>query len=552
MLKSLHIQNYILINRLDVDFDNGLTIITGETGAGKSILLGALGMILGQRADTSSLYDKNSKCIIEGRFGIQEYNLKPFFDMHDLDYEEIAIIRREIAANGKSRAFINDTPVTLTQLKELCSNLVDIHSQHQSLNLGDHKFQLSVLDSFCKNQKKLETYRENFNRYKKLIARRNELQQMADKGKADLDYYQFQYNQLEEAKLQEGETDELEIQQRVLENAEEIKTALSQTAHILDGAEGENTISSIKQCIGLLQKIESYLPAAEELVKRFNSILIESRDLLDECSSLAEDTEIDSGKLEEINERLDLIYTLQQKHNAGTLIELLELQKDFHNKIQQIESFDDELIEVIKELDIHTITLQNLAADLEKERRNQAPAMEKKIHEMLGALGMAKSVFSVQISIEEDFNESGLNTVSFLFSANPDLEPQEISKAASGGELSRLMLSIKSLLVHSGKIPTIIFDEIDSGVSGEIAGKMGNIMKEISKNAQLISITHLPQIAGKGDSHFVVYKKEENNKTSTSLVKLSQEERIAEIARMLSGEGISNAAIENAQELLKN
>jgi len=549
MLQSIYIRNYALISELEIDFNKGLNIITGETGAGKSILMGALSLILGQRADTSVLKDKSQKCLVEAKFQIKNYQLKGFFTQNDLDYEDITTIRREITDNGKSRAFINDTPVNLNILKDLSGFLIDIHSQHESLFLGDDHFQLALVDSFANHQDLLDNYYKLFTQYNQLSDEYNTLLKNADKAKSDLDYYQFQYEQLEALKLIDGEQETLEDELEQLTHAEEIKLNLSNAYNLLTGEE-ISVISNLKQAKSSIESISKYIKEEEELTKRFESVYIELNDLTSELEKINNRIEHDPERIEFIRERLDNIYSLQQKHKVSTIAELIHIKNDLQQKIELIISYDFETEKIKKKIDGLKNELDVLANQISQNRKEVSPTIERKIVEMLQLLGIPNAAFKVQ-QIESDiFLATGKETIKFLFSANKNVALEDLSKVASGGEISRLMLSIKSLIVETKTLPTIIFDEIDTGTSGEIADKMGAIIKRMSGKIQVVNITHLPQIASKGDYHYLVYKKDNHETTNTYIKLLNQEERITEIAKMLSGEALSEAAIQNAKVLL--
>ncbi|MCK5028889.1 MAG: DNA repair protein RecN [Bacteroidales bacterium] len=549
MLQSIYIQNYALINELEIDFNKGLNIITGETGAGKSILLGALSLVLGQRADTSVLKDKSRKCYVEAKFQINQYQIKEFFKQNDLDYEDLTTIRREITDNGKSRAFINDTPVNLAVLKDLSNNLIDIHSQHESLLLGDDHFQLSLVDSFANHQDLLDNYRNKFEEYNILTTEYKKLLSNADKAKEDLDYHQFQFEQIEAIKLVEGEQEEMETELEQLNHAEEIKLNLTNSDHLLSG-EDVSIISNLKQTKSAIESISNYIKEGESLVQRIDSVYIELQDVNNEIEKLNEKIEHDPVRIEFIRERLDTIYSQQQKHKVSTVKELIEIKDELQQKIDRITSYDFETEKIKKELDSLKNELFTLSNSISENRKNIIPKIESKVIEILQQLGIPNANFKVEQVPSEEFLPTGKEFIKFLFSANKNVALEELSKVASGGEISRLMISIKSLIVETTTLPTIIFDEIDTGTSGEIADKMGSIIKHMSEKMQVINITHLPQIASKGDYHYLVYKKDNHETTNTYIKLLSKEERINEIAKMLSGEALTDAAIQNARVLL--
>jgi DNA repair protein RecN (Recombination protein N) len=551
MLKHLSVQNYALIDKLEVELTDGLTIITGETGAGKSILLGALGLIAGSRADTQSLQDKTKKCIIEAAFSIKEYNLKDFFKDNELDYEAISTIRREINPEGKSRAFINDTPVTLNQLKELGERLIDIHSQHQTLSLNGADFQLSVVDAFAKHEDILTEYKSEFKNYKSLEKQLNELIERESQAKKDLDYFQFQFNELEDTNLKVGEQVEMEQELETLNNAEDIKLNLSKAAFSLAGGE-QNLLSSFNEIKAILNSLSKFKPEIAELNIRINSAYIELKDISNELESLEQEIVYDPKRIELLNEKLDAIYRLQQKHQVKTIDELIAIKEDLSNKLLDFSSLETEILKTKAALELSTKTLTSKSKTLSDNRKKVIPKIEKEIASLLASLSMPNAQLKINQAALEQFGTTGIDKISFLFSANKGSDFKELNKVASGGELSRLMLSIKSLIAQLTALPTIIFDEIDTGVSGDVADKVGSIMNTMSDKMQVITITHLPQIASKGASHLFVYKEDKNNKTYSNIKKLNSEERIQEIAKMLSTGSPTAAAISNAKELLKN
>ncbi len=550
MLAKLTISNYALIDNLAIDFHPKLNSVTGETGAGKSIILGALGLILGNRADLSILKDKSKKCIVEGVFEIKNYRIQLFFEENDLDYEHTTFLRREITVSGKSRAFVNDTPVNLKTLRELGLKLIDIHSQHQNLNLSSRRFQLDLVDTVSNAFKILVQYRKLYNQYIDLQKELKNIKAKSEKEQSDLDYWQFQFNQLYEAKLQENEQEELESQLEKLSHAEEIKSTISEFQHLLDD-EQFSVIQNLREAYKRLDNIRDYVAEIPELNERLQSSLLEIKDILEESEKLSDEIEHDPEKLDFINDRLNLIYSLQQKHHLGSVKELLDLQYSFDEKINQVAGYEDQIQLLEKELNNIISQLENKAGELRKIRKKSFARIESVVISDLKSLGMGKSKLKVVHEEISDFNENGKDAVSFLFTANSDSEPSEISKVASGGEMSRLMLAIKNLLRQSKALPTVIFDEIDSGVSGEIALKMGNIIKSFSDSTQIVNITHLPQIAAKGDAHFMVYKYEEKGKTFTSIKHLNADERIVELAKMVGGDNYSESTLKTAQELLK-
>jgi len=550
MLRQLKIQNYALIRELDVRFDPGFTIITGETGAGKSILLGALSLILGQRADTTVLKDKSHKCVVEALFKIEGYGMEEIFEVNDLDFDHHAILRREINPAGKSRAFINDSPVTLKIMEEIGLHLIDIHSQHQNLELNNHLFQLMVVDICAENINFLRLYREKFKEYKKNVAELYETEERALKSRADLDYFQFQFDQIHQAALNENEQELLEKELEVLTHAEEIKSALANSIDLLNGDEGSSLLQ-IKSAINQITRIKGYLPQGEDFFKRLENIYFELKDIANEAYSASEKIDHDPSRSGVINLRLDLIYSLQQKHHVTTIAELKSLHDSFEAKIQAVTSNEEEIIRLKQLVENKYSELFLLAETLSQRRMATVAAIENRVAVLLQQLGLPNSKFRVEIVKDDTPGLHGIDSVNFLFTANKNGVLCDISKVASGGELSRVMLTIKALISKSKALPTIIFDEIDSGVSGEIADKMGSILKEISSDMQVINITHLPQIAAKGDHHFLVYKQDYDHETLTQLKLLTRSERVGELAKMLSGEIITRAAMANAEELLK-
>lgn len=550
MLQSLSVENYALIEKLEIEFRHGLNIITGETGAGKSILLGALGLILGQRADTSALKDNEKNCVIEGIFDIEKMNLQSFFSEYDIDYNKQAVIRRIITPGGKSRAYINDIPVNLNTLRDLGLKLIDIHSQHETLHLSDHQFQLNVVDVVAGNASLLASYQNCFATYKKEEQKLQQLIEEQKKSLADYDYLSFQHQQLVDAKLVAGEQQQLEEEQQVLSNAEAIKTELQFCTDAIAEAE-ESVISILKSCHQSLKHIKEVFHKSESFLERIDSATIELKDIGQEMADLNEQIELNPERLMQVRERLDLIYSLQQKHRVTTIEELIRLRDELDEKISLISS-SEEQIEAQRKLtsELHS-ELQKQAAILSKNRKATSDKITSYIATQLSELGMPFAKLKIDY-LETDLTSTGFDKIGFLFSANKQLSFQDVAKVASGGEMSRLMLSIKTLLAKQGDLPTIIFDEIDTGVSGEVADKMGSIIKEVSQSIQIINITHLPQIASKGDYHYFVYKENDDTSTSTQIKLLSKEERITEIAKMLSGQNLTPAAIQNAKALLKS
>jgi DNA repair protein RecN (Recombination protein N) len=558
MLQKLSISNYALIDNLEISFDKGLNIMTGETGAGKSIILGALSLILGQRAESRYFFNQQKKCVIEGTFRIADFHLKDFFEDNDLDYEAETVLRREVSADGKSRAFVNDTPVNLNSMKLLGERLIDIHSQHATLEINDPLFQLLVVDSVAKHPELLSNYQSKFRAYKKSTAKLQQLIEDSDKAKADLDYYQFQFDELEKAALAADEQESLEKELYALNNAEEIKRNLSRANYLMQDSEAA-ALSQLREAAHQLGTLTKFNPQIEELQERLNSSIIELKDIATEIENLEQRTTTDEARATEVNERLSLIYNLQKKHRVSTNQELLQLQNELSDKIQQA-VFGDEAIEKLQQqLTADKKDLEQLAAQLTAGRQKAIPVIEEEVLRTLAEMGMGNSALKIELSALPDsgrnaafggLGDNGADAVRFLFSANKGHALAEMSKVASGGELSRLMLSIKSLTAKNTALPTIIFDEIDTGVSGEVANKVGQIMEQLAENLQVITITHLPQIASKGQSHYFIYKDDEADTTRTRMRRLSQEERVQEIAKMLSGDKMGESALQNARELL--
>ena len=553
MLKRLAIKNYALIDNLDISFSKELNIMTGETGAGKSIILGALSLILGQRAESKYFFNQQKKCVIEGSFLVNGFQLNDFFAEHDLDYDLETVLRREISSDGKTRAFINDTPVNLSTLKKLGEKLIDVHSQHATLEINDEDFQLLVIDTVAGNQSLLNNYREVFRSYKKSMARLKELISQSEKSKSDLDYFQFQFDELEKANLIAGEQADLEQELDTLTHAEDIKRSLLSSIFVLSEHE-PSAIAQIKEAAVNLANAEKYNHEISSLAERLNSCLIEVKDILSEIERIEQSSLINETRLQDVNDRLDLIYSLQKKHRAGSDIELIAIRDEISNKLNSI-LFADEDIEKLKvEVDKFNNEVTELSLQLGKTRTECIPKVEAQVMNTLAEIGMPNAVLQIMNETlpEGKFDLNGNNQIRFLFSANKGQSPLPMNKVASGGELSRLMLSIKSLIAMHTALPTIIFDEIDTGISGEVALKVGNIMEKLSNNMQVIAITHLPQIASKGDTHYRVYKDEKDEITNTNISKLNEEERILELAKMLSGDNPGESAIQNARELLFN
>lgn len=549
MLKSLEIQNYALIEHLSIDFDSGLSILTGETGAGKSIIMGALSLILGQRADTKAIQEGKAKCVVEAVFDVKDYGLEELFQLNDVDYDSELIVRREVLDSGKSRAFLNDTPVSLQFLKEVTSKLIDVHSQHANLLLSNDDFQLDVLDSVAQTKELKTEYRKMFETYRSVLKQLKEIRDTALREQEEREYIQFQYAQLSEMKLVQGEQEELERELDMLNHSEEIKRALSFVVDVLDN-EQQGVLSSLKDVISNLRKIISYLPVADALQERVDSCKIELQDIENEVMHTLNATDFDPNKKNEIEERLNLIYSLQQKHRVSSVGELLSLQQSFEMRLQAIDSYDEQINALENRLSDVKKQLDLSASALTDKRRSVCEEIERNMECKLQLLGMPNARFVVDLTSKEEFSATGKDDVAFLFSANKNAVPKNLTNIASGGEMSRVMLSLKSLIATKSLLPTIIFDEIDTGVSGEIAHRMGEIMRSMSKTMQVITITHLPQIAAKGDAHYKVYKADTDLATYTHIVRLKDAERPQEIAELLSGKNPSQAALDNAKELL--
>lgn len=550
MLRSLYIQNYALIEKLDISFSSGFSVITGETGAGKSIILGAIGLLLGQRADVKAIRVGASKCIIEARFDISAYGMQPFFEENELEYEEECILRREVSASGKSRAFINDTPASLAQMKELGELLIDVHSQHQNLLLNKEGFQLNVLDILSHNEEALSAYQHIFGAWKQAQQDLEALVARANQDKSDEDYIRFQLEQLEEAHLSAGEQEELEQEADTLSHAEEIKAGLYRVGQTLYSDEG-GLLSGLKECLNTMLGLQRVYPVAGELAERMESTYIELKDISQEVSGKEDEIEFNPERLEEVNERLNLIYTLQQKHRVSTVGELLALTDEYAAKLSAITSSDEHIEELKARCDALYNKVKKQAAVLTKARTAAAREVEKQMAARLVPLGMPNVRFQVEIGARKEPGIHGADTVNFLFSANKNGALQSVSSVASGGEIARVMLSIKAMIAGAVKLPTIVFDEIDTGVSGEIADRMADIMQEMGdSDRQVISITHLPQIAARGRAHYKVYKQDNETETNSHIRRLADEERIEEIAHMLSGATLTDAALNNAKALL--
>ena len=551
MLTHLHIKNYALIEDLSVDFAEGFSVITGETGAGKSILLGALGFVLGDRADTNVLYDKEKKCIVEAQFQLENDQLRLIFEANDLDYESECIFRRELNPQKKSRAFINDTPVTLQTMKEIGNLLVDIHSQHDSLLLTDANFQLHLLDEIAQNNELLATYKKEYTSFISLDHHLKELKTLAEKNLSENDYLKFQLDELQKAQLIEGEYAEIEQSLNVMENAEEIKSLLFSANGLMESSENA-ILPQLNELTAVLHRLQQLIPNANELRQRIEAAQVELKDIAYDLERLEDGTQFDEEKLQELQERMDLLNRLMMKHHVKDFEDLIQLKDDLEGKVNAFENIDKEIEQAEKALKAQVKMLKQLAGQLHEQREKAAKIFGVNVTELVRQLAMPHAVFQVAMEALQEFNSTGLDHVRFLFSANKGVDVADIGRVASGGELSRLMLSIKSVVSQHNYIPTLIFDEIDTGVSGEVAAKIGSIMQQMGNSLQLIAITHLPQVASKATHHFFIYKDNEGTRTQSHIQKLNREERVTEIAKMLSNDKVTPEAIKAAKVLMKN
>ena len=534
MIKNIHIGNYALIDRTNIELEKGFTIITGETGAGKSILLGAIGLTLGQRADVAAIMDKNKKCVVEITYNVVGYDLQHWFADNDLDYDNEVVVRRELTADGKSRAFINDTPVNNKLLKEFGSFLIDVHSQHQSLLIGQPEYQLEILDAFCGNQVLLKDYRVKYIRRQGLLSELTSLKQRAKEAAQEEDYLRFQFNQLDEAHLREGEQQELEEELAVLNNAENIKSAFSESTYIL--TESDNpVIQSLKGLKNKMATLEGIVKEAADYEQRLSSVILELEDIADESERMAERVEYNPARVDVINERLNVMYDLLHKHRLEKVEELIALKDELGEKLKGIQSFAEQIEMLEEQIKSVETEMDSLSSKMHTARVASEEKLREEMQGLLVSMGIKHAVFKVMITPLDHFTPTGKDDVSFLFSANKNQEPGELVKVASGGEISRLMLSLKYILSRTKQLPVIIFDEIDTGVSGEIAHRMAEMMKEMACRMQVISISHLPQIAAAGDHHFKVYKEDDQMGTISRIRRLTDEERVAEIAGMKIG-----------------
>jgi DNA repair protein RecN (Recombination protein N) len=549
MLQKLSIRNYALIDSVELELEKGLNIITGETGAGKSIMLGALSLILGQRAEARYFFNQEKKCVIEGTFRLPNDSLAQLFEDLDLDFHKESILRREISHDGKSRSFINDSPVTLTIMKQVGERLIDIHSQHATQEINDAQFQLAVVDTLANHETLLNDYRTAFSAYRKNIKQLATLESEAELARSKQDYEQFLFTELESANLNPSEQEVLETELQALINAESIKRSLVNASGLLDEQE-VSVIPILKESVTQMQGIEKYKPEYLAINERLRSALIELRDVADEIVNLEEQIVFSPGRIEEINSRLDTLYALQQKHRVNSTAELIEIQEDLSDRLNKLLSGDENILKLRNEIEQQQVQLEKMAAKLTANRSKAIKSSEKQVDEILAQVGMPNAKIHLEQATLPDLGKDGKDNISLLFSANAGQAPAPVAKVASGGELSRLMLAIKSIMAKHTALPTLIFDEIDTGISGETALRVGDVIGNLEKNMQVVCITHLPQIAAKGDAHYFVYKNEETAKTTTGIRKLSNPERVAAIAEMLSGKNPGNSALENAKDLL--
>jgi DNA repair protein RecN (Recombination protein N) len=554
MLKSIHIRNYILIDRLDIDFQKGFSVMTGETGAGKSIILGAMNLLLGGRAEGRTIRSEQEKCAIEGHFDITGYGLEEFFSENELDFDPSdTILRRELLQSGKSRAFVNDTPITLNQLKELSDKLIDIHSQHQNLALGTQSFQIDVVDRIAGNSLLTDAYKTAFKHYNTLSGRLSSLKAESEGKAADVEYIRYQLDSLDNARLCDGEQEELEQESELLKHSEEIKVDLFRASNIFSGEEEEGVIQNLKKALQSIRSASNNYQRVRDLANRLESSIIELKDIYSETTQAEDSVHFDPERLEQISERLDLIYTLEKKHKVNDIASLIVITEELRQSLRRIESYDEEIEKLTSQCNAAYLLMSTTAEKLTSSRKNAASSIEKSISTLLIPLGIPNVQFKITIDSKSVYDISGHDDLRFMFSANKSVPLQELASIASGGEIARFMLCIKSLIAGAGSLPTIIFDEIDTGVSGAIAEKMALMMRQMSSNGrQVIAITHLPQIAAVGDYHYRVFKLEEEDGTHTMISKLEKEERIMELAKMMSGSTLTDAAINNAKALIEN
>ena len=557
MLTHLTINNYVLIESLDIDFAAGFSVMTGETGAGKSIILGALGLLTGGRADTGSIMPGAAKCTVEGIFNIDGYDLQSVFEENEIDYEPTeCILRREVSSNGKSRAFVNDSPVNVSALRQIGLRLLDIHSQHSNLLLENPAFQLGIVDTVAGHLDLLGQYRECYARIVETKRQLKELEENLAKRQSDEDYLRYQLDQLDEFKPQPGEDEELKQQQSALSHAEDIKISLSTIDAFLNGDDSDNgmgAIDALRRSSQTMQQIASVYPAIEDYLSRLESVVIEVKDIAGDINGMVEDIEYNPVRLQQVTERLDQLYSLEQKHHVGSSDELIALAEDIRSQLALLTDSEDNIKELRKQIDVETEQAKKLAEKLSTGRRKASKQVEKLVSESIMAMDMPAAIFKADIEKTNELQPSGIDNATFLFSANKNMTPRPLADVASGGEMSRVMLALKALTSKQMNLPTIIFDEIDTGVSGKVASSMAQIMAQMSSggNQQVLAITHLPQIAAKGDAHYFVYKEDEGTRTLTHIKQLDQEGRITELAHMLSGNMVTEAARENARQLLQ-
>ena len=548
MLRHLHIENYALITHLDIDFSAGFSTITGETGAGKSIIIGALGLLMGARADSKAITEGEQKCVIEGEFGVEEYGLESLFEEYDLDYSDVCTIRRELSQNGKSRSFVNDTPVTLAPLKELSARLIDIHSQHENLLLTDHGFGLKVVDSVAQNATEREAYSAAFKAYRETQEQLEALKEEAAESAKNADYVAYQWKELSEVQLKSGEKEELEAEEQKLVHAEEIQSGLAGALQLLDG-EQASVLMQLRECVSQLRNASRYLDKESDLAERTESAAIELRDIADTVNHLAEETEANPNRLSFVQERLDTLNSLLQKHHQEDVDALIQLRDELEQQIGRNDSFELEIKQLEKVLAEQTKQLEHAAKALSETRKSVVGHIKERLESQLVSLGIAHAQVAIELHETSEYGMSGKDEAIILFAANKNQTLRRVQDVASGGEIARLMLCIKALMLHQQ--PTIIFDEVDTGVSGEVASKMGEIMLQMASGRQIIAITHLPQIAAKGEQQYSVYKEDSAVRTETKIRQLDENERVTAIAKLLSGEGVSEAALENAKTLLR-
>ena len=548
MLRHLHIENYALITHLDIDFSAGFSTITGETGAGKSIIIGALGLLMGARADSKAITEGEQKCVIEAEFGVEEYGLESLFEEYDLDYSDVCTIRRELSQNGKSRSFVNDTPVTLAPLKELSAKLIDIHSQHENLLLTDHGFGLKVVDSVAQNATEREAYSAAFKAYRETQKQLEALKEEAAESAKNADYVAYQWKELSEAQLKSGEKEDLEAEEQKLVHAEEIQSGLAGALQLLDG-EQASVLMQLRECVSQLRNASRYLDKESDLAERTESAAIELRDIADTVNHLAEETEANPNRLSFVQERLDTLNSLLQKHHQEDVDALIQLRDELEQQIGRNDSFELEIKQLEKVLAEQTKQLEHAAKALSETRKSVVGHIKERLESQLVSLGIAHAQVAIELHETSEYGMSGKDEAAILFAANKNQTLRRVQDVASGGEIARLMLCIKALMLHQQ--PTIIFDEVDTGVSGEVASKMGEIMLQMASGRQIIAITHLPQIAAKGEQQYSVYKEDSAVRTETKIRQLNENERVTAIAKLLSGEGVSEAALENAKTLLR-